>query len=82
MRATAALDAGGAEGPAAAEATTESAGAADGETETAQARPGRIGWAPLLRQVLDLDERHCPNGGGGELEIIAAILERPVIARP
>ena len=25
--------------------------------------------------------RHCPNCGGGELNIIAAILERPVIEK-
>ena len=25
------------------------------------------------------DMQHCPNCGGGELKIIAAILERPVI---
>jgi hypothetical protein len=25
--------------------------------------------------------QHCPNGGGGEIKIIAAILERPVIEK-
>ena len=29
----------------------------------------------------DIDMQHCPNCGGGELEIIAAILERPVIEK-
>jgi hypothetical protein len=29
--------------------------------------------------VFDIDVQHCPNCGGGELKIIAAILERPVI---
>jgi hypothetical protein len=32
--------------------------------------------------VFDIDMQHCPNcGGGGELKIIAAILERPVIEK-
>jgi hypothetical protein len=37
--------------------------------------------ARLLKRVFDIDMEHCPNCGGGELKIIAAILERPVIAR-
>lgn len=36
-----------------------------------------MGWAKLLRRVFDLDLQHCPNCGG-ELKIIAAILEQPV----
>ena len=28
-----------------------------------------------------IDMQHCPNCGGGELEIIAAILERPVVEK-
>ena len=47
--------------------------------ESAQARPGRISWAQLLKRVFDIDMQHCPNCGAGELKIIAAILERPVI---
>ena len=32
--------------------------------------------------MFDIDMQHCPNcGGGGELKIIAAILERPVIQK-
>ena len=49
--------------------------------ETAQARPGRISWARLLKRVLDIDMQHCPNCGAGERKIIAAILERPVIEK-
>ena len=49
--------------------------------DTAQGRPGRISWARLLKRVFDVDMRHCPNCGAGELKIIAAILERPVIEK-
>jgi hypothetical protein len=31
--------------------------------------------------VFDIDMQHCPNCGGGQLKIIAAILERPVIEK-
>jgi len=34
----------------------------------------------LLKRVFDLDLEHCPNCGG-ELKIIAAILEQPVIEK-
>ena len=51
------------------------------EAETAQVRPGRISWARLLKRVFDIDMQHCPNCGAGELRIIAAILERPVIQK-
>lgn len=40
-----------------------------------------MGWARLLRHVFDIDMQHCPNCGGGELKIIAAIHERPVIEK-
>jgi len=40
----------------------------------------RLSWAKLLRRVFDLDLEHCPNCGG-ELKIIAAILEQPVIEK-
>jgi len=51
------------------------------EAETAQVRPGRISWARLLKRVFDIDMQHCPNCGAGELRIIVAILERPVIEK-
>ncbi len=38
-------------------------------------------WARLLKRVFDIDMQHCPNCGAGELKIIAAILERPVIEK-
>ena len=38
----------------------------------------RLSRAKLLKRVFDLDLDHCPNCGG-ELKIVAAILERPVI---
>ena len=61
------------QGPEKEEQVTEAA-LADGENEHAQARPGRIGWARLLKRVFDIDMQHCPNCGAGELKIIAAIL--------
>ncbi|MCX8004014.1 MAG: hypothetical protein N2688_03505 [Burkholderiaceae bacterium] len=63
------------------EPATETAAASECEVETDQARPGRIGWARLLKRVFDIDMQHCPNCGAGELKIIAAILERPVIEK-
>ena len=51
------------------------------EVETVQARPPRISWARLLKRVFGIDMQHCPNCGSGELKIIAAILERPVIEK-
>jgi hypothetical protein len=60
---------------------TEAAAAAECEVETVQARPHRISWTRLLKRVFDIDMQHCPNCGAGELEIIAAILERPVIEK-
>ena len=43
-------------------------------------RPVRLSWARLLKRVSDLDLEHCPNCGG-ELKLIAAILEQPVIEK-
>ena len=43
-------------------------------------RPARISWARLLKRVFEIDMEHCPNCGG-QLKIIAAILEAPVIER-
>ena len=51
------------------------------EVETVQARPRRISWARLLERVFDIDMQHCPNCAVGELKIIAATLERPVIEK-
>ena len=48
--------------------------------EAANGRAMRLGWAKLLKRVFNLDLEHCPNCGG-ELKIIAAILERPSIEK-
>ena len=50
------------------------------EPNCAHHRPVRLSWARLLKRVFELDLEHCPNCGG-ELKIIAAILEAPVIER-
>jgi|ERR1019366_6491359 hypothetical protein len=41
-------------------------------------KPVRLSWARLLKRVFEIDLKHCPNGGG-ELKIIAAIMDAPVI---
>ena len=53
---------------------------AECEANCAPDRPVRLSWAKLLKRVFDLDLEHCPNCGG-ELEVIAAILEQPVIEK-
>jgi hypothetical protein len=64
--------------PAQAPVATEAAADAECEGQAVPYRPYRIGWARRLERVFDIDMQHCPNCGG-ELKIIAAILERPVI---
>ena len=39
-----------------------------------------MSWAKLLKRVFALDLEHGPNCGG-ELKIIAAIMEQPVIEK-
>lgn len=53
---------------------------AECEANCAHHRPVRLSWAKLLKRVFDLDMEHCPNCGG-DLKIIAAILEQPVIEK-
>ena len=53
---------------------------AECEANRVHHRPVRLSWAKLLKRVFDLDLEHCPNCGG-ELKIIAAILEQPVIEK-
>jgi len=53
---------------------------AECEANCAHHRPVRLSWAKLLKCVFDLDMEHCPNCGG-DLKIIAAILEQPVIEK-
>ncbi len=67
--------------PAQEESVTEAAVTAGCEVEPVHVRPNRIGWARLLKRVFDIDMQRCPNCGGEELKIIAAILERPVIEK-
>jgi transposase len=43
-------------------------------------RPKRLGWAKLLKRVFNLDLTCCPHCGG-ELRIIAAILQRQAIEK-
>ena len=50
------------------------------EANCAHHRAVRLSWAKLLKRVFDLDLQHCPNCGG-DLRIIAAILEPPVIEK-
>ncbi len=50
------------------------------EAKCAHHRPVRLSWAKLLKRVFDLDLEHCPNCGG-ELKIIVATLEQPVIEK-
>ena len=50
------------------------------EPGCAHGQPARISWARLLKRVFKIDLEHCPNCGG-QLKIIAAILEAPVIER-
>ncbi len=63
------------------EPAVQAAGGAECEPEAVQARSHRIGWARLLERVFDIDMQHCPNCGAGQLKIIAAILQRPVIEK-
>jgi hypothetical protein len=60
------------------EAPERAAKSAVCDANCAHHRPVRLSWAKLLKRVFDLDLEHCPNCGG-ELKIIAAILEQPVI---
>ncbi len=50
------------------------------EAPCAHHRPVRLSWAKLLKRVFEIDMAHCPNCGG-ELKIIAAIMEQPVIEK-
>ena len=60
------------------EAPAQEAKPAECEANCARHRPVRLSWAKLLKRVFEIDMEHCPNCGG-ELMIIAAILQAPVI---
>ena len=61
------------------EGATQKVPAPEGD-EPARGRPMRLGWAKLLKRVFNLDLEHCPNCGG-EVKVIAAILERRSIEK-
>lgn len=67
--------------PAQAAEAAEDAAAAECDVETVHAQPQGIGRARLLERVLHIDLRYCPKCGGGKPEIIAAILEHPVLQK-
>ncbi len=50
------------------------------EANCVHRRPARMSWAKLLKRFFEFDLEHCPNCGG-ELKIIAAILEQPAIEK-
>jgi len=52
----------------------------DADDESQISSPKRIGWARLLKRVFDIDMEYCPNCGGN-MKIIAAILESSVITK-
>ncbi len=66
--------------PQEAEAPAQEAKPAECEANCVHHRPVRLSWAKLLKRVFEIDMEHCPNCGG-ELMIIAAILEQPVIEK-
>ena len=63
------------------EPASEDAEAAECEVESLQARPHRISYARLLKRVFAIDTERCPNCGGGELKIFAAILKLQMIGK-
>ena len=62
------------------EPPAQAAPPAECQASCAHHRPVRLSWARLLKRVFALDLEHCPNCGG-ELKIIAVILEQPVIEK-
>ena len=59
---------------------TQAAQSAECEANCVHRRIARMSWARLLKRVFEIVLEHCPNCGG-ELKVIAAILEQPVIER-
>jgi len=52
----------------------------DSEFACAHGRAARISWGRLLKWVFEIDLEFCPNGSG-ELKIILAIVDQPVIEK-
>ena len=53
---------------------------AECEANCTHRRPVRMSWARQLKRVFEIDLEHCPNCGG-DLKIIAAILDTSVIEK-
>ena len=66
--------------PQEAERPAQAATPAECEAGCTHHRPVRLSWAKLHKRVFEIDMGHCPNCGG-ELKIIAAVLEQPVIEK-
>jgi hypothetical protein len=62
------------------ESPAQEAKPAECEANCAHHRSVRLSWAKLLKRVFELDLERCPNCGG-ELKVIAAILEQAVIEK-
>jgi len=62
------------------EAPAQAAPPAECEANCARHRAAPMGWARLLKRAFELDLEHRPNCGG-ELKIIAAILDATVIEK-
>jgi Putative transposase len=63
-----------------AKALSATAAATDCQEPPAHGRPMRLGWAKLLKRVFNLDLTQCPHCGG-QLRIVAAILQRQAIQK-
>jgi hypothetical protein len=59
---------------------TATPAATDNQEPPEHGRPMRLGWAKLLKRVFNLDLTQCPHCGG-ELRIVAAILQRQAIEK-
>jgi len=62
------------------ELPVQAAPPAECEAPFAHHRPVRLSWAKLLKRVFEINMAHRPNCGG-ELKIIASIMEQPVIEK-
>ena len=62
------------------ESPAQEAKPAESEANCAHHRPVRLSRAKRLKRTIDVDLEHCSHSGG-ELKIIAAILEQPVIEK-
>ncbi len=60
------------------QATAQATPPAECGANGARHRPVRLSWARLLKRAFILDLEQCPNCGG-ELKIIAATFEQPMV---